>query len=80
MVKFKLSKLFYILALEGILLHEGVVWVIMRRCKMEKLKPEQAVELLRKKGIEVSLEQAGVILDFLRLLANIMVSEYLKKP
>lgn len=28
---------------------------------MEKLKPEQAVELLRKKGIEVSLEQAGVI-------------------
>ncbi len=47
---------------------------------MEKLKPEQAVELLRKKGIEVSLEQAGVILDFLRLLANILVSQYLKKP
>ncbi len=46
---------------------------------MEKLKPEQAVELLRKKGIGVSLEQAVVILEFLHLLANILIAQYLKK-
>jgi len=47
--------------------------------QMEKLKPEQAVELLRKKGIEVSLEQAVVILEFLHLLANILIAQYLRK-
>jgi hypothetical protein len=46
---------------------------------MEKLKPEQAVELLRKKGIEVSLEQAVVMLEFLHLLASILIAQYLKK-
>lgn len=51
----------------------------MRSCKMEKLKPEQAVELLSKNGIEVSLEQAAAILDFLNLLANILIERYLKK-
>ncbi|UTA67543.1 MULTISPECIES: hypothetical protein [unclassified Emticicia] len=46
---------------------------------MEKLKPEQAVELLRKKGIEISLEQAVAVLEFLHLLANILIAQYLKK-
>jgi len=46
---------------------------------MEKLRPEQAAELLRKKGIEVSLEQAVVILELLHLLANILIAQYLKK-
>lgn len=46
---------------------------------MEKLKPEQAVELLRKKGIEVSLEQATVVLEFLYLSASILIAQYLKK-
>ncbi len=45
--------------------------MINEEVQMEKLKPEQAVELLRKKGIEVSLEQAVVILEFLHLLTNI---------
>ena len=36
---------------------------------MEKLKPEQVVELLRKKGVEVSVEQALLVLEFLKLLA-----------
>jgi len=47
---------------------------------MGKLKPEEAVELLRKKGVDVSLEQAVSILDFLRLVANILVAAYLKRP
>ncbi|WP_185965525.1 hypothetical protein [Flavobacterium zepuense] len=47
---------------------------------MEKrLKPEQVVEMLRKKGMDVSVEQAVMVLEFLQLLATIMVSQYLKK-
>lgn len=46
---------------------------------MEKLRPEQAVELLRKKGIEVTVEQAALILEFLYLLANIVIAEHLKR-
>jgi hypothetical protein len=46
---------------------------------MEKIRPEQAVELLRKKGIEVTVEQAVLILEFLYLLANIVIAEHLKK-
>lgn len=45
---------------------------------MEKLKPEQAVEMLRKKGMEVTIEQAAMILEFLCLLANIIVTQYLE--
>ncbi|GAA4930354.1 hypothetical protein [Mucilaginibacter defluvii] len=47
---------------------------------MEKLKPEQAMELLRKSGIEVTVDQAALILEFMRLLAGILVVNYLKKP
>ncbi len=46
---------------------------------MEKIKPEQALELLRKSGLEISLEQATAILQFLQMMAGIMVMEYLKK-
>lgn len=46
---------------------------------MEQLKPEQAVELLRKKGIEISTEQAVLLLEILRMFANILVERYLKK-
>ncbi|WP_185965585.1 hypothetical protein [Flavobacterium zepuense] len=45
-----------------------------------KLKPEQVVEMLRKKGMEVTVEQAAMVLEFLQLLATIMVAQYLKKP
>ena len=46
-------------------------------CQMEKLKPEKVVEMLKAKGTEVSIEQATVILKFLRKLADIVVSQYL---
>jgi hypothetical protein len=46
---------------------------------MEKMAPEKAVEMLRKKGIEVSVEQAALMLEFLRLLADIIVAEHLER-
>ena len=46
---------------------------------MEKLKPENVVEMLKEKGMEVSVEQATAILNFLRKLADIVVAQYLEK-
>jgi len=46
---------------------------------MEKIKPEKAAELLQRKGVEVSVEKAALILEFMRKLANIIVARHLKK-
>ena len=46
---------------------------------MEKLPPEKAAEMLRMKGLDVSVEQAGLILEFLRMLAGMIVSSYLEQ-
>ena len=46
---------------------------------MEKIQPEKVVEILREKGMEITLEQAKLILAFLRKLAEIAVTQYLKK-
>ena len=46
---------------------------------MEKMSPEKAAELLRRKGMDVSVEQAGLILEFLRMLAGMIVSSYLEQ-
>lgn len=46
---------------------------------MEKIRPEQVMEILRKKGVEITLEQALLILEFLRKLADITVTEYLNR-
>lgn len=46
---------------------------------MEKIEPEKVIELLRHKGVEVTLEQAKLILFFLQKLANIAVTQYLKR-
>jgi hypothetical protein len=45
----------------------------------QSLSPERVVALLKKQGIEVTVEQAGLILDFLDQLSNIIVSQYLRK-
>lgn len=44
---------------------------------MEKLQPHEAQALLRKKGMDVTLEQAAEILKFLRMLSDIVVTNYL---
>ena len=46
---------------------------------MEKIQPEKVVEILRQKGVEVTLEEARLILEFLRKLADITVTQYLKE-
>lgn len=40
------------------------------------ITPEKAVHILKKSGIEVSLEEANEILRFLYLLAEIMVKRH----
>jgi hypothetical protein len=45
---------------------------------MEKLKPEKAVEMLRSRGVDISVEQAAQMLELLRKFANIIVSQHLE--
>jgi hypothetical protein len=45
---------------------------------VEKMQPEDAVEILRKHGVEITVEQAKRILEFFRNLANIAVAQYLR--
>lgn len=56
---------------------------IKKEVEMERVKgkitPEKALEMLKKEGLDITLEQAGTILEFLRKLANIAVSKYLRK-
>ncbi|PWJ95363.1 hypothetical protein BC749_11427 [Flavobacterium araucananum] len=44
-----------------------------------RITPEKALEMLQTDGLDVTLEQARNILGFLRKLANITVSKYLKR-
>ena len=46
---------------------------------MDRLQPEKAAEMLRQQGIEVSVEQAAMILEFLRMLADMVVADYLER-
>lgn len=43
-----------------------------------KLDAEQVLKMLEAEGMDVTVEQAQLILDFLRTLAAITVSNYLK--
>jgi hypothetical protein len=47
---------------------------------MEKLSPEQVKELLGKKGLCVSVEEAEMIWNFLYMLATIALEQCLHKP
>ena len=51
----------------------------MEMCEMEKITPDKAIEILNKKGKVVTLEEAKVLLEFLQLLAVIIVNQYLRK-
>ena len=46
---------------------------------MEKIQPEKVMKVLRQNGVEVTMEQAKLILAFLRKMADIAVTQYLKK-
>ncbi|WP_462249794.1 hypothetical protein [Ferruginibacter sp.] len=45
---------------------------------MEKINPEKAVGILRKQGVDISVEQAAQMLELLRRFANIIVSKHLE--
>jgi hypothetical protein len=45
----------------------------------QSLSPERVVILLKKEGIEITVEQAGLVLDLLDQFSNIIVSQYLRK-
>ena len=43
------------------------------------ISPERAVQLLKKDGIEVTLEQAKLVVSFLSVIADIVVEQYLNE-
>ena len=43
-----------------------------------RIVPEKAAEILRKHGVDISLEQATQILELLRKFAHIVVSQHLE--
>ncbi|MEP7233621.1 MAG: hypothetical protein ABI691_25395 [Ginsengibacter sp.] len=43
-----------------------------------KIAPEKAAEMLRKRGVDISVEQAAQILELLRKFAHIVVSQHLE--
>lgn len=46
---------------------------------MEKLTAEKAAEMLRKKGMDVTVEQAALIMEFLTMVSEMIVTTYLEK-
>jgi hypothetical protein len=51
----------------------------MESCEFKKMSPEKALEILKKNGSAVTVEQAKIVLELLNKLANIAVSQYLRK-
>ncbi|TRX30891.1 DUF2624 family protein [Flavobacterium sp. ZT3R18] len=47
--------------------------------KIEKITPQKAMELLKKDGIDVDIEDAKNILDILYEMAEIVVDTYLNE-
>ncbi len=44
----------------------------------EKISPERAIEILKKDGLEVTMEQAKLIVEFLYQMAEIVIDQYLE--
>ena len=47
--------------------------------EMGRITAEETLKMLSDEGVEVTLEQAGMILEFLRKMGNMAVSNYLNK-
>ncbi len=50
----------------------------MDKEKANDLTPERVVQILKKKGTEVNLEEAKTILEFVKKIADIAVNQYLR--
>ena len=44
-----------------------------------KITAEKAMRMLKSEGLDLTLEQSGKVLELLRKMANIVVSNYLRK-
>lgn len=44
----------------------------------DKISLEKAIEILKKDGLEVTLEQAKLIVEFLYQMAEIVIDQYLE--
>lgn len=51
----------------------------MENEEKKRITPEKALEILRADGLEITLEQAGKILEIMRKLAGIVISKYLRQ-
>ena len=47
--------------------------------KKKKITPEEAVQILKKSGLEVTVHEAKNILELLYILAKLEVDHYLKR-
>lgn len=45
-----------------------------------RISPERAIKLLKEDGIDVTIEQAKVILDFMYEMAEIVIEQFLDSP
>lgn len=45
-----------------------------------RISPERAVKLLKEDGLDVTIKQAKVILDFMYEMAEIVVDQFLYSP
>ncbi len=62
-------------------IREDVFWDILMKvesCEKRNVTTEQAIELLKEEGYEVTEEQANAILDFLYFLGRLTVRQLLK--
>lgn len=50
----------------------------MEKEKANDLTPERVIQILKKKGTEVDLEEAQAILEFVKKIAHIAVNQYLR--
>ncbi|WP_034698749.1 hypothetical protein [Chryseobacterium indologenes] len=51
----------------------------MERTEVTKLTPEKVVKILEKKGTIVNIEEAEIILRFIKTISNIAVNQYLSR-
>lgn len=50
----------------------------MEKEKANNLTPERVIEILKKKGTVVEREEAIAILDFVKMIAQVAVNQYLR--
>jgi hypothetical protein len=48
--------------------------------EVKRMTPEKAIEILKEDSIEVTLEEAKIILAFMYEMAEIVAEQYLENP